>query len=197
MCWMALIPLVVGVVGGMKQGEAAESAAASQSSELRQNSMFANDAAAEAKARGRYDADIQRMRTQQMIGTQRAAGAASGGDVNAGSLAEMQDDTAMLGELDALTIENNAAREAYGYKVQAIQGLSNARAVMLGGKKAKQDSILGGVMSGVSGAAGGMGGGGGGGMSGMFSGASGAGTYGTSGVAVNTAGYRAGVGPGR
>ena len=72
----------------------------------------------------------------------------------------------MLGELDALTIENNAAREAYGYKVQAIQGISNASAISAAGSKAKQDSILGGVLQGVSSAAGGMGGGGGGGAAG-------------------------------
>lgn len=51
----------------------------------------------------------------------------------------------MLGELDALTIQNNAAREAYGYRVQAQQDLSNADQTIKNGKTAATGSILGGL----------------------------------------------------
>lgn len=198
MCWMALAPLAIGVVGGMMKGNAAEDAADRQAAELRRNAGYAQDAADDARARGRKDSDLQRIRTSQMIGTQRAAGAASGGDVNQGSNAIMQEDTAMLGEFDALTIENNAAREAYGYEVQATEGLINARQAKLNGAQAKRDSILGGILGGAGGSFS-MLGGAGGAMS-LFGGGSAAGsagTYGSTGVAVNTSGYRAGVGSGR
>lgn len=168
MCWMALIPLAISVVGGMSQGRQQEAAASAQSRELRMNAEFANDAAGDAMARGRQDAGLQRLRTQQMIGTQRAAAAANGGDVNDGSNALIQEDTAALGELDALTIQNNAAREAYGYKVQAIQGFSNARQAISNGQKASQASFLGGIMNGVGGMMGGGGMGGGGSSIGTF-----------------------------
>ena len=62
-------------------------------------------------------------------------------------MAQIQDDTAMLGALDALTIQNNAAREAYGYRVQAKQDILNASQTVQNGKTAAMGSILGGFGS--------------------------------------------------
>jgi hypothetical protein len=169
MCWMALIPLVAGVAGGMMQGNAQEQQALDASRDARMNAMFANDAANDAYERGLRDADLQRLRTAQMLGQQRVAAAANGGDVNEGSNSVLQEDTAMLGELDALTLDNNAAREAYGYKVQAISGFTNSRNILQNGQEAKRQSILGGVINGIGGAM----------SSGGFSGASGSGSMGT------------------
>lgn len=169
MCWMALIPVALAVVGGMQKGNAEDAAAQSAARDMRTNAGYANKAANDALARGKYDADLQRLRTGQAIGTQRTAQAANGGMVNEGSNATLQEQTAQLGELDALTIQNNAAREAYGLKVQAISGYSNANKTELAGKNAKQNSLMGGVMNGVGSFFGG------GGMS-MFGGGSGAGT---------------------
>ncbi|MNE88377.1 hypothetical protein D3C80_1856810 [compost metagenome] len=50
----------------------------------------------------------------------------------------------MLGELDALTIQNNAAREAYGYRTQAQQDLDNAAMARSNAKSNAFGSILGG-----------------------------------------------------
>ncbi len=170
MCWMALIPVALAVVGGMQQGNAEDAAAQSQARTTRTNAGYANEAAEDALSRGRYDADLQRIRTGQMIGTQRTAAAANGGMVDEGTNAQLQQDVAQLGELDALTIQNNAAREAYGLKVQAIQGYSNANATELAGKNAKQNSLMGGVVKGAGSFFGG------GGMSMFGGGGAGAGT---------------------
>lgn len=169
MCWMALIPVAMAVVGGVMQGNAQDAAAQSQARDMRTNAGYANEAAEDAQSRGRYDADLQRIRTGQMIGAQRAAAAANGGMVDEGTNSLLQQDAAQLGELDALTIQNNAAREAYGLKVQAVQGFSNANATELAGRNSKKNSLLGGVVNGVGSFFGG------GGMS-MFGGGSGAGT---------------------
>lgn len=75
--------------------------------------------------------------------------AANGGLVDEGTNSVLQQDTAQLGELDALTIQNNAAREAYGLKVQAMQGFRNATDTELAGKNAKQNSLMGGVIKGA------------------------------------------------
>lgn len=170
MCWMALIPIAIAVVGGMQQGQAQDAEAKSASRDMRRNAMLSNQAANDANSRGRYDADLQRLRTGQAIGTQRTAQAANGGLVNEGSNAELQAETAQLGELDALTIANNAAREAYGYKVEAITGLSNARKTEQAGKDAKQNSLMGGVVKGAGSFFGG------GGMSSFGGGGQGGGT---------------------
>lgn len=169
MCWMALIPVAIAVVGGMMQGQQQDAQAQGAARDMRTNAGYAKQAADDALARGQYDADLQRVRTGQAIGTQRAAMAANGGLVNEGSNALLQEDTASLGELDALTIQNNAAREAYGLKVQAISGFANARNTELAGKNAKQNSLMGGVVKGAGSFFGG------GGMS-MFGGGQGSGT---------------------
>jgi hypothetical protein len=53
--------------------------------------------------------------------------AASGVDINSGSAADVQANTATIGALDEATIRNNAAREAFGYTTQATDYLTRAR----------------------------------------------------------------------
>lgn len=148
MCWMALIPVAIGLVSGAMQGQQQAAAAEGQAGELRQNAFFLNQAANDALARGRAESDLQRVQTQQMIGQQRAAMAGSGGQVDRGTNALLQQDVAQFGELDALTISNNAAREAYGYQVQAQSGLRNAAQLTKNAKSNILTSMLGGAVQG-------------------------------------------------
>lgn len=103
----------------IKKGELQKKAAESQAWILDYNANVADLQAKDAVERG-AEAE-QRFRTQirGTIGAQRAAIAAGNIDVSFGSAVDVQADAAMLGELDALTIRTNAAREAWGYKVQA------------------------------------------------------------------------------
>lgn len=145
MCWMALIPAAIAIAGGVMGAQNAKQEGAFNASMLTGNAAFKQQAADETIAAGNTSADWQRVRTGQAVGTQRSALAANGIDVNSGSAANLQDDTAMLGELDALTIQNNAAREAYGYKVQAKQDLLNAAQVKVNAGNKATGSILGGL----------------------------------------------------
>lgn len=147
MCWMALIPVAIGLVGGMMQAQGQTQNADFQSGMMEQNAQFKLKTADETINAGNTSADWQRVRAGQTVGTQRSVQAANGIDVNSGSAAQLQDDTAMLGELDALTIQNNAAREAYGYRVQAKQDILNASQTVQNGKTAAMGSILGGFGS--------------------------------------------------
>jgi hypothetical protein len=145
MCWMALIPAAIAVAGGVMGAQNAKQEGAFNSSMLTSNSAFKNQTAQETINAGDTSADWQRVRTGQDIGTQRTTQAANGIDVNSGSAAQLQDDTAMIGELDALTIANNAAREAYGYRVQAKQDRLNAAQVKTNASNNATGSILGGL----------------------------------------------------
>lgn len=84
------------------------------------NASMADRAAQDALTRGAVAETQQRQRTAGLIGSQRASLAAQGIDANADTGAEIQADTARMGELDALTIRNNAARESFGYQTQAL-----------------------------------------------------------------------------
>jgi hypothetical protein len=100
----------------------AQAAAGAQQSYLaqfaRQRQQLAEQQARAAIQRGQVAEQKQRDLTAQRIGTQQAVLAAQGTDM-AGSPTDILVDTARAGEHDALTIRNNAAREAYGYRVQA------------------------------------------------------------------------------
>ena len=87
---------------------------------LRRNAEVANMQANQAIEQGRVDEKAHRMKVNQLIGTQRAAGGASGALIDTGTNLDIQKDTAGFGELDSLTIRNNAARTAWAYQNQAV-----------------------------------------------------------------------------
>lgn len=86
---------------------------------LEENKRLALQAAADAVIRGSQEAARTRMAATQMMGRQKVAFGASGVDATVGTAAQVQAGTRMMSELDALTLENNAVREAWGYRSQA------------------------------------------------------------------------------
>ena len=75
--------------------------------------------AADSIARGEKEAAALRTKTRMLVGSQRAAAAAGGVDVNRGDIADIQTETEKLGAIDEATIKSNAYREAFGHKVEA------------------------------------------------------------------------------
>ncbi len=147
MCWMAAIPIAISLAGGMMGAQNARQQGAFQEAMAEQNAAYKEAAAQDAEKRGAVDADRYRRQVGQLIGSQRTGFASNGIDVNSGTAAEIQDDTAAFGEFDALTIANNAAREAWGYRVGAQNDLMNGRMAQSNAKSAATGSILGGVGS--------------------------------------------------
>lgn len=92
--------------------------------------------AEDASARGAIEADRHRAQVRKIIGAQRAAMASSGAQLN-GSFDNMLEETATLGELDAKQIQQNALREAWGYKSAAatsrLQAKLNSNALLFKG----------------------------------------------------------------
>lgn len=95
---------------GVQQGYLAQLA--------RQRQQLAGQQARDAILRGQAAEQKQRDLTAQRIGTQTAALAAQGTDLE-GSPTDILGDTARAGEQDALTIRTNAAREAWAHEIQA------------------------------------------------------------------------------
>jgi hypothetical protein len=73
----------------------------------------------DAKLRGETSAMQRGSSARSMVGSQRAALGAQGIDVSSGSALDVQVDTGKIAEMDIVTIRNNAAREAWGFDVQA------------------------------------------------------------------------------
>lgn len=182
MCFPALIPIAIGAGMGLMQGQQKQNAANQEAADLRTNALYLNQTADDIVKRGGYNADWQRVETQGVIGAQRVAQASNGGVVDQDSNAILVEDTAQLGELDALTISNNAAREAYGYQVEATGLIKNASTLKQNAKNAVMTSVIGGAL---------------GGMGSSFGGGSMFGGAGASQAVNGQAGFRAGVTQGR
>jgi len=135
------------LAGGMMGAQNARQQGAFQGAMAEQNAAYKEAAAQDAEKRGAVEADRYRRQVGQLIGSQRTGFAANGIDVNSGTAADIQDDTAAFGEFDALTIANNAAREAWGYRVGAQNDLMNGRMAQSNARSAATGSILGGVGS--------------------------------------------------
>ena len=102
------------------------------------NAAIAELQAQDAIARGEWSADRMAEEIDQVIGSQRAGFAAGNIDVGFGSTADTQADAAALGALDISQIRNNAAADAWGFRVQADDLTQRARIYRLGGENAKR-----------------------------------------------------------
>jgi hypothetical protein len=110
------------LMGGAAAKRAGELAQRAAESEALLNEFNANVADAQAKdaiAIGAEEESRFRAGVRGLIGSQRAGIAAGNVDVGFGSALDVQADAAYMGELDSLTIRNNAARAAWGYEVEA------------------------------------------------------------------------------
>lgn len=140
----------VGGYGAVKQGEAQAAAAKFNAGVESQNAAISSQNAQIAEQSGEAQAGIQGQKTKQAIGASIAGEGASGVDVSSGSFTNVQSSERQLGEIDAMTIKSNAAREAYGYKVKSAseQGQSAVSAFEAandtkGGKIAGASTFLG------------------------------------------------------
>lgn len=146
------VSAAVSAYGSIKQGDAQASAANYQAAVAQQNQQLADQNAKVALEQGQQQEAAKREQSAQMISAQRATTAAFGIDPNHGSSARIQGDTAALGELDAATIRNNAARTAYGYTTQGINFGEQASLLQSQASSASAAGALGAFSSIVGGA---------------------------------------------
>lgn len=84
----------------------------------RENQRLANIQADDALNRGSIEEQLSRRNFRALMGRQRNEIGARNVELR-GSALRLLEDTAQIGEEDAVTIRNNAAREAWGYRNQA------------------------------------------------------------------------------
>jgi hypothetical protein len=126
----ALVPVVAGaiVVGGIVKGVSDKMNADASADAQRRNAIISEEASSQALQKGVEDVGRIQMQGASLQGAQRAGYGISGADVNLGSAARTQEDTASLTELDKKTARNNAQREAWGLEKQASNMRQNADA---------------------------------------------------------------------
>jgi hypothetical protein len=106
------------------------------------NALSAKYAADDATARGAVEEQQQRNKTRAIMGQQRAALAANGMDATTGTGSQLLTDAAGFGEYDALTVRNNAMKQAYGLNLQSDNLLSEGKAAKAAGYNTAAGSLL-------------------------------------------------------
>jgi len=148
---------VTGAVGAYQQGQAEAGAARYNAALAKENAAVAQQNAVIASQSGEQQAAMQEQRTRATVGAIKAGQAASGIDVSTGSAVDVRSSAAELGELDALTVRSNAAREAFGYtqqaagmKAQSALDEYQAETAATAGEIGAASTLLGGVGSAAS-----------------------------------------------
>lgn len=103
---------------------------------------MANQSARDALSRGASDANAALQQANKTASSQRVAMAAGGVDVGSGTALDVLADTASAGAFDAAIAKNNAAREAYGYQVQAAMSRAEAKQARRQGNMAAVSTIM-------------------------------------------------------
>lgn len=102
-----------------QQAEAANQAAEYNAKIQERNAEIAEMQAVSAEERGVEAERLHREKVSGLKGRQRVSAAASGVLVDEGSPLAILQDTAVQGEMDALTIRRNSAQEVWGFRTQA------------------------------------------------------------------------------
>jgi len=134
---------LLGAAGQMQQANATAAASNYNAQVQEMNAQISERRAKDAIERGALEEQRKRQEVAQIQGRQQVAMAANGVDLGFGSPLDTLVDTAVLGELDALTIRSNTYREAYDQRVQAANQRAGAQLSLAEGKAAKTGGWLG------------------------------------------------------
>lgn len=142
MTMLAIGSTVIGAAGAIQQGQAQAAAAKYNAQVGEMNAVLAERRAKDAVERGAVEEQRKRAEVARIKGQQVVAMAANGVDLEFGSPLDTLVDTAVLGELDALTIRTNAYREEYEHKVDAVNKRAGAELNRMQAKSALQGGYL-------------------------------------------------------
>lgn len=142
--------LAMQAFGSYRQAQAAQAQANYNAAVAQNNAQVAEWQAQDAQRRGEEEAQAVRRNADQLKGRQRVTMAARGLDLTEGTAQELQDQTDFFGLTDVATTRNNAAREAWGRRVQgsnfqAEAGMNRATARQIRPGMAAASTLLSGA----------------------------------------------------
>lgn len=140
---LALASTAIGAAGQMAQAQAAADAANYNAQVAEMNARIEEQRSKDAFERGKLEEQQKREQVAQIKGQQTAAMAANGVDIGYGSALDTLVDTAVMGELDSLTVRTNTARAAYNHDVAAVNQRAQAQLSRMEAKAATAGGYLG------------------------------------------------------
>lgn len=155
---MAVASTAISVPASIQQGKNAQAMYNYQAKVAKKNAEIAQQNADQERQAGLEEARWQRIKTLQSIGSQQVAMAGNGIDITSGTALDTIEDTAQMGELDALMIQYNSERTAQNYEQQANNFNNQANLDVIAGKNAATAGTINGVAYGLNGLSKGLGG---------------------------------------
>lgn len=137
----------LGAFGAIQSAHASSAAASYNAEVAANNAQIAKQNATWASQAGEQQAGMSAAKTRATVGAMEANQAASGVDIGSGSALDVRSSAKELGQLDAINIRANAARQAYGYDVQSSSFNSQSQ---LDRYEASQDTTAGYINAGSS-----------------------------------------------
>lgn len=115
------------VIGSYNQAKTQKASLMYEAAVASNNAKMADYQGSQALLIGQQLEQNERLKTAQSIGSARTAMAANGIDLGEGTANDVLTTTTMMGERDALTIKDNAARQKWAYSVQAMNYRAEAQ----------------------------------------------------------------------
>jgi hypothetical protein len=140
--YLTVAATVLQTVGQVSQAMSASKTAKTNAQIARNNQSIKEQAARDAIQRGADTAADARQKARAATASFRAKGGSSGFLVDTGSNLDIEEQNAGVGEMNALTIQNNAEREAYGFKVGAMNDANDAARYSAESRSAMTNGLL-------------------------------------------------------
>ena len=139
---MLVLSTVFSVAGGLGKARAQRRTGEYNSAVARNNAILAEHKADAAIVQGGVDEATQRRKTEAIKGSQKVAFGAGNIQLGSGTPADVLAGTAIVGEMEAQTIRQNARKEAYGYSLQAKSFESQAELDIFEGEQKEKATLL-------------------------------------------------------
>lgn len=128
----------ISAIGGLMQGNA-------QSAAAKNNAIVARERAENKAKEGEMRAEQEMQKTRAEVAGIKANQGASGVDLGSDSSIDVRSSAEELGELNAINIRANAAREAYGYQTESANYLAESKNDKTSGMIGAAGTLLGGI----------------------------------------------------
>ncbi len=141
----------MGAINSYQQGKAQQEQYNYEARVAQENARIAQSNADEERQQGIEEARLQRIKASQAIGSQKTAMAANGVDITEGTALDVIEDTAAMGELDALQTRYNYERRALAYEQNANNLQNQSNLDILAGQNAYSAGKMNGLAHGLEG----------------------------------------------
>jgi len=143
MCSFALVGLVGTLASGVMQAKASSDQANYQQGVAEYNAAVDKNMAESVRDKAVVVENDERQRAAQLHSKQRAIAASRGVDVDSGTPLDLQQDTEMIGEINALRIRQSAEDQASALETQAGLTLAEGKAAAYQGRLKSTATLIG------------------------------------------------------